>query len=299
VGQPSVAIVTGSILPEPDVDEPLLLAALRSRGVEASVAAWDDDGVDWAAFDLAVVRSSWNYLDDRAAFCAWAERVARVTRLLNPPDVLRWNTDKRYLVELAAREVPVVPTVLVERGTDVALAHLARRHGWDAIVVKPRVSAGSFATRRFDLSSAADEAQRFLAAHLSHRAMMVQPYLASVETSGERAVVWIDGALSHAVRKTPRFFGADEHVSAAAAIAPDERLLAERLLEPFASRLLYGRVDVARDRAGSVVLMELELTEPSLFLAQFPAACERLASAMTRLAVEARASAECAARGPT
>jgi hypothetical protein len=121
-----------------------------------------------------------------------------------------------------------------------------------------------------------------LHALLVDRDALVQPYLPSVETHGERALVWIDGHFTHAVRKTPRWSGENESVSDALAVEPDERALGELALAPLASRLLYARVDVARDERGEPLLMELELIEPSLFLAQHASALSRFVDAIIR-----------------
>lgn len=270
-----VGVVTGLALPEPDHDEPLLVAALARAGASPSVVAWDDPGVAWGALDLCVVRSTWNYIDRRAAFCAWAEACARETRLFNPPDVLAWSTDKRYLGELEARGVPIVPTAFA--GASDTASSLADARGWGAIVIKPRVSAGSHATRRFGAGERA-AADAFLAERAAAGdAMMVQPYQRAVEEGGgERSLVWVDGAWTHAVRKSPRFSGDAESVTGPLPIAGDERAVAERALAPLADRVLYARCDLVRGDDGAPRVMELELAEPSLFLDRSPEALDRL-----------------------
>ncbi len=265
--------------PEADKDADLLRDAVRARGVDAEWVAWNDPKADFAAYDLCVLRSTWDYIHELDAFLAWAGRIPR-GRLLNPPDVVRWNADKEYLRELEKRGVPVVPTVYVPRGAAGRLADVLGGRGWDDVVIKPRVGAASFATRRFSAGNA--EADEFLAALAAERDVMIQPYVASVEGHGERSLVWIDGEPTHAVRKTPRFGGQDERVSTALAIADDERAFGAKLLAPWGDRLLYARVDVARDERGGLLLMELELIEPSLFLLQEPRALERFADAIAR-----------------
>lgn len=283
--QPRVRLATCRALPEPDHDEPLLLAALARAGVHAEMCGWDDPTHAWSDAIPTVVRSTWNYIHALPEFLAWTTRVGGA--LWNPPDVIAANAHKRYLVDLARAGHQVVPTHLVERGAGVAAADAAREavHAFanGAIVVKPAVSAGSFATRRFAAdASARAEAVAFVIELAATRDVLVQPYLASVDGHGERALVWIDGALTHAVRKSPRFSTDHESVSAALAIADDERRLAEAVLAPVASRLLYARVDVARAPSGEPQLMELELIEPSLFLGQEPAALGRFAGAIAR-----------------
>lgn len=269
-------------LPEPDTDEDALLTALAGEGVRARVAAWNDPREDWDAPVATVVRSTWDYLHHLEAFLAWIERAARAAPLWNPPAVLRWNVHKFHLRELAREGFPIVPTAFLERGTSTTLASILERHGWDDAVVKPAVSAASFGTLRVRSAAPHELAagEVHLAALLGERDVLVQRYAAAVATSGERALVWIEGQLTHAIRKSPRFAGQAESVSAALPIAPDERALAERLLARFGSELLYARVDLVRDEHGHPQLMELELLEPSLFLSQHPPALARLARAL-------------------
>lgn len=276
-------VATCHPLPEPDPDQSPLLAALAARGVQARMVAWDDPHEDWDAAVATVVRSTWDYLHRLDAFLAWIERVGRAAPLWNPPEVLRTNVHKFYLRTLAARGFPIVPTAFLARGTRTTLAAVLAEHGWDEVVVKPAVSAASFGTLRVRPAASAGERARgeaHLAQLLAERDVLVQCYAPAVETSGERALVWIDGAITHCVRKTPRFAGQDESVSAALQPADDERALAEALLAPDRERLLYGRVDLVRDREGRPQVMELELLEPSLFLVQHPPALARLADAL-------------------
>jgi hypothetical protein len=213
------------------------------------------------------------------------------------------NLEKRYLLELDARGIPVVPTAVVERGAArdlvtflradppssarppaghaiAATFDLAALRTAASIVIKPEVGAASLDARRFAPDDPA--AATHLAELTARGAALVQPYFASVETHGERSVVWIAGELSHAIRKTPRFIDDHEHVAGAVAIEPDERAVAEAALAPFADRILYGRVDLARDDAGQPRVMELELIEPSLYFTQHPVALDRFVAALRR-----------------
>jgi glutathione synthase/RimK-type ligase-like ATP-grasp enzyme len=278
-----VVIVTATTLPEPDPDEPALVAALEERGASVRVLAWDDPAADFASADIAVVRSTWNYIQKREAFCDWADRTERLTRLVNPSAVLRHNTDKIYLHELQERGVPVVPTIFVERGQSAEPAlESARGAGYGDVVIKPRVSAGSFATRRFALATQWTEAGTFLAELAAERPMMIQPYQPAVETSGERCLVFIDGSFTHCMRKAPRLSGEPFGMLGPLPVEPEEIALAERALAAVPGQLLYARVDVVRRESGGVQLMELELAEPYLVLGAHPAALERLADAIVR-----------------
>ena len=273
-----VAIATSRPLPEPDPDEHLLVAALGEAGLSPSVVAWDDAHVRWASFDLVVIRSTWDYHHRADAYLRWVDAVGAATRLLNPAAVVRWNAHKGYLLALESQGVPVAPTELLRAGWSGSLAELLAARGWDDVVIKPAVSAGSHLTLLAHGATAT--ASGHLARILAAGDALVQRYLPEVEASGERAVVCIDGSLTHAVRKTPRFLDDDESVSDALPIAPDEAALAAAALAAAnVGPLLYARVDMVRD-GGGLRVMELELIEPSLFLLQHPPALHALVRAV-------------------
>jgi hypothetical protein len=272
-----------------DDDEPPLLTALASAGVSAAVADWDDPSVDWAAAELVVVRSTWDYAPRRDEFLGWARRVDAVTRLLNPVDVLEWNTDKRYLRELAEAGLPVVPTAWAERPADVPAAV----ERWtDDVVVKPVVSAGARDTARFapgERAAAAEVAGRILA---GGRPVMVQPYLAGLEAHGETGLVYLDGAFSHAFEKGALLAAGPlgEGLFAAEAITAreattEQRGVGDAVVRYAARRLgvvpLYARVDLVPGDDGAPLVLELELTEPSLNVGVADGAAARVAAAIT------------------
>ncbi len=273
-----MALATCLSLPEPDRDETLLRDALVARGVDAEVVAWN--GPDQRPRDAWVLRSTWDYHHDSDGFLRWCAGVALRGSLWNPFHLVRWNLKKTYLRELKERGVPVVPTAWITRGQREPLDLIAMTHGWDDIVIKPQTSAASHLCRRF-AGPPWDGAEAFIDRVLLERDVMVQGYLPDVEGRGERAIVWIDGVITHAVRKSPRLHGEHEETSDAVAVDPDEAVLAEVVLRPYASRLLYARVDVVRDGRGVPMVMELELIEPSLFLAQSERALTRLADGIT------------------
>lgn len=274
-------IATCLTLPEPDPDQAPLDAALAAAGVDAAWVAWDDPAADWDAPVPTIIRSTWNYVHDRDGYLAWCERVARAAPLWNPPDVVRASTHKRYLIELAARGVPVVPTALIERGAAVDVAAIAAGHGWGRLVIKPAIGAGSFGARVFAAEERA-AATAHAAALAATGEVLVQPYVASVDDHGERSLVWIDGAFTHQIRKSPRFAGDAESVTGPYPITDDERAVATAAIAPWADRILYGRVDLARDDRGAPMVMELELAEPSLFFALGAGAADRYVAGLRR-----------------
>ena len=273
-------IATCTTLPEPDADEAPLAEALAAGGFAAALYAWDDPRVDWDAPVPTILRSTWNYALDVPGFLAWIDRVAAAAPLWNPRDIVRGNVHKRYLRELAARCVPVVPTVIAE--APLELSAVARDLSASRLVIKPEVGAGSLGARVFDIASEPAAAAAHLTELTARGLALVQPYVDSVEGYGERSLVWIDGELSHAIRKTARFAGDAERIDGPFAIADDEREVADAALAPFVERILYARVDLARDAAGRPMIMELELVEPSLFFARRPGAAARYVAGLRR-----------------
>ncbi|WP_044182996.1 ATP-grasp domain-containing protein [Hyalangium minutum] len=278
-----VAIVTYSGLPQLDAYDAPLLSALTALGLDARPCIWDDPAMDWRTPQVAVIRTTWDSHLRRDAFVAWASKAGKLTRLHNPPDILRWNTHKAYLRELEAKGIPFTPTVWVPHRGTVSLDSVMRERGWDTVVLKPTVSAGALKTYRFHRSEL-EAAQPMLDQLAAEGEVMVQPYLTRFETEGERAYLFFDGAFSHAVRRppglkeSPRGFP-QPHLFEP---IPEELRLAEDVLAAVGQPLLYARVDVATDNEGCTRLQELEATEPSLFLSLDPSAPERLAHAIAR-----------------
>lgn len=280
---PSIALATSNRARDIDADLPLLAGALRDRGHQVEVAAWTAE-LDWSVFDLVVVRSCWDYVPRRAEFLSWARSLPAVA---NSPDVLAWNTDKTYLRQLAADGVPVIPTAWAPAAEDSLPP--SQSGEW---VVKPTVSAGSRDTARWLTRAQVDAHVAGLQS--SGRMPMVQPYVASVDADGETALLCLGGTFSHAVRKGPLLVAGEgvrqdrnsrQDLSLVEA-APEQLEVAEAALASAATRVglaappLYARVDVVRGAEGQPLLLELELTEPSLFIEQCHPAAARFAAAV-------------------
>jgi glutathione synthase/RimK-type ligase-like ATP-grasp enzyme len=274
-----VALATCAEVAEGDEDSPELVAALAERAVDAAPAVWDDPKVDWSAFDLVVVRSTWDYAERRDAFLEWA---ASLPRVLNDVEVLRWNTDKHYLRQLEAAGVPVVPTRFVEPGEQLTVPD-------GRFVVKPAVSAGARHAAVYEPGDAEQAREHVARLHAMGRAMMVQPYLDAVDELGETEMIYLGGSYSHAVIKAALLRPGQapdtglylEEDMRTAEPSSAERDVADRALEALASNsLLLARVDVAATPEGPVVL-EVELTEPSLYLGYADGATDRFANAIS------------------
>jgi glutathione synthase/RimK-type ligase-like ATP-grasp enzyme len=285
-----IALATCAEVPSGDDEAGPLTEALAAHGVEAQPAVWDDRSIDWDRFDLVVVRSTWDYPGRREKFLAWAEGLPHV---LNPPRVLRWNTDKRYLEVLGS---DAVPTEFLEAGAQfVAPGH--------PYVVKPSIGAGSIGAARYDAGDPS-AATHVAELHAAGQTVMVQPYVREVDDQGETSLIYLNGEFSHAVRKEPILtpggspaadgLYVEEHMSPVEA-AEEELVLGECVFAavPFArEQLLYARIDLV---PGPKVL-EVELTEPSLFIGYAEGAPERFAAAIAAASQRRRISAE---NGPT
>jgi O-ureido-D-serine cyclo-ligase len=298
-----IALVTTRAARALDEDFGPLAAALARAGAAADAVDWDDAGIAWHAYDAALLRATWDYAERLAEFLAWAEYASAATRLFNPLPLVRWNTDKHYLAELAGAGVPCVPGRFVEPGSDAAAALGAFLEGEGGgageFVVKPAIGAGSRDARRH-----ARRQRPQALAHIDHllgerRSVLLQPYLASVDTQGETALVFFDGVFSHAIRKgallrpgehsTQALFAAEE--ISASEPTPAELQLGRQALAALPARLsegapLYARVDLIHAADGAPRLLELELTEPSLFFAHGAGAADRCAAALRRRLVK-------------
>jgi glutathione synthase/RimK-type ligase-like ATP-grasp enzyme len=281
-----IAFVTYSGLPGLSDDDRLAVEELRRRGAEVEPAVWDDPGVRWSRYDRVVIRSCWDYHKRLEEFLGWLERMEREEiPLWNPARVVRGNVDKAYLVELAAAGLPVVPTAHRERGAPADLAGLLDERGWSEVVVKPSVSASAFRTRRIGRGEA-PAAQADLDELLASSGVLIQPFMTEIQSGGEWSLIFLGGDFSHAVLKRPRagdFRVQQELGGSAVSAAPSASLIgqARAIVRATPDPWLYARVDGV-EAGGTFTLMELELTEPSLFLESDPGAPARFAEAILR-----------------
>lgn len=282
---PRIALVTCRPGPEVSVDRdlPVLVRALEEAGAGAAAVFWDDPDTDWASFDLALIRSTWDYSWRAAEFTAWAEKAGAATRLANPADVIRWNTDKRYLGDLAEAGVPTVPTRYLAPGE---AAGLPDDHEY---VIKPTSGAGARFAARYTPDEHDTAVRQLARMHAEGFTAMIQPYMRTIDVSGERALQFFGGRLLHASRKgavlspgTPY----DERKVAHPGLepwqpTPAELAVAEQALSaiPGAPDLLYARVDLVDGENGEPRVMELELVEPNLFLSLHTGSVARVVEA--------------------
>lgn len=278
-----VAIATCADLPELHPDDRPLRAALEARGIEAPAAVWDGGEVEAGEFDGCLLRSTWDYHEKHDSFLAWARALGERMPLWNPSDLIAWNSEKRYLRELAAAGVPTIPTRWLERGGEHRLETVLAEEGWEEAVLKPAVDLGARNLRRVRRGDPG--AQAALEELPARHDAMAQPFLPSVETEGELSLVYVGGRFTHAVRKFPKRGDFRVQPTWGGSVRPaqatsDELAIAELALAQLPVQPLYARVDLVRDPAGAPLLIELELIEPLLFLSQHPPAAEALADAV-------------------
>jgi hypothetical protein len=290
---PTLAVAASAAYPNLLLDWPLLQHALGDLGVVASTQIWTDPDVDWAQFDLVLANGAWDNIHHPEAFLGWVDHVATVTCLVNPPAVLRWSLDKRYLAALAAGGVPIVPTTWLAPD-DPATASVSAALPAGEFVVKPAISGGGFETARYhpdqagETDAARDHIRRLLEAG---RTVMIQPYQAAVDTHGEAGLIFLGGQFSHAIAKSPLLrpgAGPQEHLwqneeigaltptAAQLAVASTALAVAEELLGP----TTYARVDLVPSADGSPAVLELELLDPALFFETQPSAALRFAEVL-------------------
>jgi hypothetical protein len=279
-----VLLVTCAEFPEGDEDGPQILEALQRLGIAAEWRAWDDPTVPWSSAP-AVLRATWDYTLRREEFLAWARSVPR---LFNPYDAVLWNSDKVYLHDLELAGVPITHTAVIAPGQSYDVPS-----EWREVVVKPSVGAGSRGAGRFDSLLAAGDHVRTL--HEVGRTALVQPYLGGVDTAGETALIYLDGTLSHAVRKGAMLPSGTAHGVHSYALYVPESITARepsadeiavgdaavRCLQDRFGPLLYARIDLLPSPDGPVVV-EAEITEPSLFLSFGDGAVDRFAAAVAK-----------------
>lgn len=279
-----------------DEDLAPLSAALDEAGIAHRIVYWDDAFVDWSHFRAVIIRSPWDYIDKLPEFLAWAARVSEQTALLNPLDVITSNTDKHYLDVLARQGIHTVPSRFIEpeqHGED-GLAAFLTEFAHAEFVVKPAVGAGSKDAQRYGREDTDAALMHIKRLQLKNRSVLLQPYLSRVDQAGETALLYFNGVYSHAIRKGPllkRNQGPTEKLFAPEDIiarvpGEDEMALAGKVVSALPglfgldAPLVYARIDLLRDEDGRPCLLELELTEPSLFFNYADGAAERFVAAL-------------------
>lgn len=256
--------------PDPDLDIPFVLEAAQHLNIDLDFANWQDNKINWQNYDAAVIRSTWNYVPYRDEFVSWSKKVEKETKLFNSSKIIEWNTDKKYLLELEQTGIPIIPTKFCTNLSDAESQLEWAFNLSSAIAIKPSIGAGARLAGR---ATSIEEAKVLLKNIFNNKRIpMIQPYVESVDTEGEKAIVVIDGELSHVARKVPALTQGG-HGDGAGSVVIDEKInnIYNTVKENLSTwqELLYARIDVVLLNS-SYVLMELELTEPWLFMKYRP-----------------------------
>lgn len=268
--------------PDPDLDIPYVVEASKKINLDLSFTNWQDQNINWNKFDAAMIRSTWNYVPFRDEFVLWSKKVEKQTKLFNSSEIIEWNTDKKYLNELENLGIPIIPTKYCKN-----IEESQNQLSWafeqaSAIAIKPSIGAGArLAGRATNIDQANELLNKIFA---NNRIAMIQPYVESVDSDGEKAIVVIDGELSHVANKVPALTKGG-HGDGAGFVEINEDLV--EIFEvvksklKFWNELLYARIDVVKLN-NSYVLMELELAEPWLFMKYRPDASIDLLNALMK-----------------
>lgn len=251
-------------------EDDLLLTFLHSKGINIVKEIWNDPNVIWENYDTAIIKSPWDYFDHIKEFYRWLENMDRLNiRLLNPSSVLRWNADKHYLADIREAGLRVTPTIFLSKDEPFAFGEFFAAFETDKLIVKPVVSGGAKNTFKVTPENE-EEISIKLKQLLNEEDFIVQPFLKEIEDAGELSFLFFGGKFSHAVLKTAAegdfrvqsTFGGSVQLQ-----EPSVELItkAQAYINVYARDCLYARVDVVVID-GDLMLMELELIEPYLFL---------------------------------
>ncbi len=274
---------------EGDPDDLLALEVLKKQGYKCAVVDWRNSAFDWATSKVTVLRSTWDYHLHLQTFKEWLEQVDKRSILLNDKTLVLSNLDKKYLLDLESSGITICPTVYIKQNDDVDKAAIrAHLNKFDTtqnrFIVKPSVGLSTYGVQKFDQTTPQflDATCAHISQLLKHSNVLIQPYLAQVETYGERSLVYIDGEYSHSVRKSAfqKLAVAGQAGEEAKIASQNEIDFANCVIALLPQKPLYARVDVVGDGDKEIVLLELELTEPSLYLAMAEGAVNRFAQAL-------------------
>jgi glutathione synthase/RimK-type ligase-like ATP-grasp enzyme len=265
-------------------DDLILAAALERRATCVRPVVWTEAAPDSLACDLLLVRSVWDYHLRPQDFTRWIDEVSSTMPVLNPPEMIRWNMDKRYLREIERAGFRVPKTVFLDEGTQADLAEVMHSGGFGEAVVKPTISASAYETRR--IKQATRQQNEWLNAMLTTRPMMVQEFIPEIQSSGEWSLIFAGMEFTHAAHKVPKtgdFRVQEEHGGLHKRGNPPKQALAmaQEILQRFAPEAAYCRVDLVM-RGEHAILMELELIEPLLHFELAPEAAEVMAEKLTK-----------------
>lgn len=277
-----ITFITCRAQPDPQPDDLVTLQILRERGWRCQTAIWNDANVDWTKAGMSVIRSTWDYHLSPTRFIEFVRKLPH--QLVNEMNLVLWNCNKRYLIELEQRNINIIPTLVISKKDVGNIENVLDSRKWQSIIIKPTIGLSTFGVKRFAIPTELDEAREHVEALLNHGDVLVQQFMPAVADYGERALSFFENKFSHAVRKSAfqKLASAGDAGETAVTATAIEIAFAEKVLSTLPTVPLYARVDLVPDLSGNPALMELELIEPSLFLEFDPVAPQRFADALER-----------------
>jgi len=268
------------------LERKLLTTALEAKGLKVNCAYWDDPDYDWSKTKAIVFRTIWDYFERYDEFALWLEKVKTKTRLINPYHLIQWNIDKHYLGDLERQGIAIVPTVFVDNGKHQPINEVCKEQGWDDVVIKPAIAGGAFETYKVMQEERQTYEDRFKKL-VNDRDMLIQPFIRSITTKGEASLMLFNGRYTHAIlkkAKTGDYRVQDDYGGTVHPYEPtaEEINFAEQVFACCDSMPAYGRADIVWDEKGNVLLGELEIIEPELWVRNYPESAKFFANGILK-----------------
>lgn len=259
----------------------LIIKALEDKGLNVHCTTWDDPDYDWSQTRAIVFRTIWDYFERYEEFSAWLEIAKTKTQLINSYDLIQWNIDKHYLIDLEKKGVRIVPTAYVDKGSYRSIEEVCLERDWQDVVIKPAIAGGAFHTHKVMEFERADYEELFENL-VADRDMLVQPFIATIATKGEASLMVFNGRYTHAILKKAKkgdYRVQDDWGGSVHPYEPtqDEIDFAEKCFSACSTMPAYGRADILWDTDGNLFLGELEIIEPELWIRNYPESAARFA----------------------
>ena len=264
----------------------LITQALEDLGLKVNCAAWDDTEYDWSQTRSVVFRTIWDYFERYDEFSAWLEIVKTKTQLVNSYDLIQWNIDKHYLKDLQDKGVAIVPTEYVDTGSYRSIAEVCLERDWQDVVIKPAIAGGAFHTHKVLEFERADYEEVFENL-VAERDMLIQPFVPTISSRGEASLMVFNGEFTHAILKKPKqgdYRVQDDWGGTVHPYSPtqEEITFAENCFKACSTMPAYGRADILWGKNGDILLGELEIVEPELWIRNDPASARQFAQGVLK-----------------
>lgn len=263
------------------LEDALLRAALEEKNLRIIRKSWDDASFNWASTEFVLFRTPWDYFHRFDEFFLWLHKTAKHTQFINSIETVNWNIDKHYLLDLQQKNIPVVKTHMIEAGTTTTLLEEYKKCGHSEIILKPAISGTARHTYRIHAETVQQHEELFQQL-IQKESMLMQPFLESILTKGEITLVVMGGKLTHAVLKQakPGDFRVQDDFGGTVTeyhASEKEKQFAEAIFQTIQPLPLYGRIDLVWNENDELVVSELELIEPELWMRFNPTSAKILA----------------------